>query len=151
MLSNVLTVGLSAALAVGLWPVTTWAGAKVVISAGGGHGRHHLSGVQHSAPQGHLGFQHHVRQHHHLGFVPPGPRHFGHHPHAPKTIVVTPSAPVHYTTHPSGYWSHHWVPRWHQVPVWVPAGWSADGRWVVGHYETRWVDYGAWHPRWVPY
>lgn len=68
----------------------------------------------------------------------------------PKTIIV-PSAPVYYAPYSSGYWSYQWVPRWEHVQVWVPGAWGQDGRWVEAHYETRWVDYGAWQPYWVPY
>jgi hypothetical protein len=156
------TAWLIAGLVVAPWAAVAEADTKLFLSVTSVHGHDHSrqlglhqAGGHHSggfAPSARSGGRHDSRQHdrgphhprHHSG-------HVGHHHHASKTVVIVPSAPVYYVPSPSGYWSYQWVPRWAPVQVWVPGAWSADGRWVESHYETRWADYGAWQPYWVPY
>jgi hypothetical protein len=144
------TIGIIAGLVLVPWAAAVEADTRLVISVRPAHGHgqarhfghHHFRGHQ----LGHQHFRHHDFHHRHFGH-----HHLGHHNHALKTIVVVPSAPVYYGPRPSGYWTYHWVPQWAHVQVWVPGGWSHDGRWVEAHYETRWTDYGSWQPYWVPY
>ena len=73
-----------------------------------------------------------------------------HHHHHGSPVFVLPPPVYYYTPRPSGSWSYRWVPRYVQVPVWIDGHWTPDGRWQEGRYESRWSDYGAWEPYWVP-
>lgn len=80
--------------------------------------------------------------------VPP-PGDHGRPGHRPTVIIVPPPV-YYYSARPAGSWSYRWVPRYVEMPVWVTGHWTPDGRWSDGHYESRWTDYGAWEPYWVP-
>ncbi len=84
--------------------------------------------------------------------APPPGDHDGHRHHfqRPPIIIVQPPPVYYYTPRPAGSWSYRWIPRYVEVPVWVPGYWAPDGQWVEGHSESRWSDYGAWEPYWVP-
>jgi len=75
--------------------------------------------------------------------------HDGHHRRRP-IVIVQPPPVYYYTPRPAGSWSYRWIPRYVEIPVWMPGHWAPDGQWVAGHYEARWSDYGAWEPYWVP-
>lgn len=80
------------------------------------------------------------------------PKHYHRVPgHRSPAIVLPPPVYYYYAPpRPAGSWSYQWVPRYYEVPTWVPAHWSPDGQWVEGRYESRWMDYGNWEPYWVP-
>jgi len=87
--------------------------------------------------------------------TPPGNMHDGrqHHDHQHRrapVIIIQPPPVYYYVPRPAGSWSYRWVPRYVEVPVWVPGHWAPDGQWIAGHYQSRWSDYGAWEPYWVP-
>jgi hypothetical protein len=72
------------------------------------------------------------------------------HDQARRVLVVpTPVYVVPTRCWAPGYWSHSWVPQVASQYIWVPAGWSTDGLWIEGHYETRALNGGSWQPYWV--
>jgi len=78
-------------------------------------------------------------------------RRVDHQPSHGIRVIVVP-APVYVV--PSqcwaqGYWNYSWVPQVSSYNAWVPGGWSPDGYWIEGHYESQMSSGGYWQPYWV--
>jgi hypothetical protein len=49
-----------------------------------------------------------------------------------------------------GYWTYQWIPTSYTQSIWVPAGFTAEGAWIDGHFEQRAYASGYYQPHWIP-
>lgn len=72
------------------------------------------------------------------------------HPHrqpvivVPQTVFMTPTR-----CWQPGYWTYQFVPQYYTYSAWVEGQWSADGRWIDGHYAPAQYSSGYYQPLWV--